>query len=136
MLTEKTFLNFEKAVFLTENAYFENQINLNQERKNMKNIFKSKGYINNDFSSADKWYSYNHEIDGYVATPDGSLKKYNVETTKTTTVSTYMPSDPNDPGRKNENNPIDIPMEKEREQTKIEPDKKPNLNFLSGRKLR
>jgi hypothetical protein len=39
MLSSKDSLNFKQAVFLTENAYFENQ--LNQETKNMKKHFKS-----------------------------------------------------------------------------------------------
>jgi hypothetical protein len=40
MLSGKDSLGFKKTVF-SENTYFENQINLNQERKNMKNIFLS-----------------------------------------------------------------------------------------------
>jgi RHS repeat-associated protein len=92
------------------------------------------GYLNNDFSSSDKWYSYNHGIDGYVVTPDGSLKKYDVETTNVSTVSTDMPSDPNDPGRKNENKPVDVPMKKEREQTTMEQNKKPELKIPETQK--
>jgi len=87
------------------------------------------GYLNNDFSPSDKWTYYDAGINGFVTTPDGSLKKYNVNTTEVTTISKDMPSDPNDPGRKNKIEPTDIPMEKKRVQTTIEQDKKPELKI-------
>jgi hypothetical protein len=52
------------------------------------------GYKNNDFSNKDKWNSYNLKVDGYVTTPDGSLKEYDPYTTKTTVINTDLPSDP------------------------------------------
>lgn len=47
----------------------------------------------NNFSNEDKWAAYNNKVDGYVTTPNGSLKKYNYKTTRVTVVSTDMPSD-------------------------------------------
>ena len=47
----------------------------------------------NNFSTNDKWVYYNNNVDGYVTTPNGSLKKYDYRTTKVTVVSTNMPSD-------------------------------------------
>ncbi len=44
-------------------------------------------------------------VDGYVATPNGSLLKYDVKTDKVSVVNTDQPSDPKDPGRKNLINP-------------------------------
>jgi hypothetical protein len=41
------------------------------------------------------------KIDGYVATPNGSLQKYNHITGKIATISTNMPSDFNDPTKLN-----------------------------------
>jgi len=66
-----------------------------------------KGYYNDEFSNTDKWINYDKKIDGYVATPNGTLQKYDVETAKTTVVSTQIPSDPKDPDRKNKINPTD-----------------------------
>lgn len=45
-------------------------------------------------------------LTGYVATPDGSLKKYDPETKKTSVVGTSLPSDSKDPNRKNDISPI------------------------------
>jgi len=83
-------------------------------------------YDNNNFSDKDKRVYDNAGVDGYVATPEGSLKKYDVETKKVTTVSTDLPSDPKDPDRKNKVTPTDIPMEKKQKQIKKEPEKKQN----------
>ena len=47
----------------------------------------------NNFSTDDKWVYYNNKVDGYVSTPNGSLKKYNYKTTKVSVISTDMPSD-------------------------------------------
>ncbi|MDR1762512.1 MAG: DUF4329 domain-containing protein, partial [Dysgonamonadaceae bacterium] len=81
----------------------------------------------NDFSNKDKRGNYNDKIDGYLTTPNGSLKKYDVETAKTTTISTNLPSDPKDPDRKNEVNPTDVPLEKQRAATTKEQEEKPEL---------
>ncbi|WP_270214039.1 DUF4329 domain-containing protein [Coprobacter fastidiosus] len=67
------------------------------------------GYDNNNFSNGDKWVYYNAGIDGFVTTPDGSLKKYNVRTAKVNVISEDLPSDPKDTERKNQVNPIDVP---------------------------
>ena len=72
------------------------------------------GYDNNNFSNGDKWVYYNAGIDGFLTTPDGSLKKYNVRTAKVNVISEDLPSDPKDPERKNQVNPIDVPKIKEK----------------------
>ncbi len=46
---------------------------------------------------------------GYVSTPNGSLQEYNPTTGEVTTISTMMPSDPNDPSRENTINTNGIP---------------------------
>lgn len=66
-------------------------------------------YNNNDFSQDDTDDNDAQGIDGYVSTPNGSLKKYNHKTGNVTVISVKMDSDPNDPDRKNNNNPVDIP---------------------------
>lgn len=64
----------------------------------------------NNFSNIDKWSNYKKKIDGYLTTPDGSLKKYNYRTAKTSDISTDMPSDPKYPKiRKNNIDPFKLP---------------------------
>jgi len=70
-------------------------------------------YTNNKFSPRDQWNSYDNKVDAYLATPNGSLLKYDPYTTKIDEVSTDLPSDPKDPTRKNEKTPVDIPKEEE-----------------------
>ena len=59
--------------------------------------------------------------DSFITTPNGSLKKYEHRTGKVTLISTDMPSDYNDPDRKNnrsyliEANPIKVNTEVEQE---------------------
>lgn len=60
-----------------------------------------KGYMNNVFSDTDKKDNDKKKISGYVVTPNGTLQRYDPENKKVTTVSTNMPSDPNDWDRKN-----------------------------------
>jgi len=75
-------------------------------------------YDNNNFSGngtveggGDKAYAKYYKIDGYVTTPDGSLKEYNQETNDENVVNTnQIPSDPNDPDRKNNISPTQDPM--------------------------
>ncbi len=91
------------------------------------------GY-NNNFSNKDKWSSYNLAVDSYVATPDGSLKKYDPNTAKTNVVTTDLPSDPKDPDRKNKKTPVDIPKEKEyQKQNTPEKKKEENKNSYNNR---
>lgn len=92
------------------------------------------GYKNNEFSNNDKWVYYNAKINGYVTTPNGSLQKYDVKMAKTAIISIDLPSDPNDPDRKNEIDPKDIPMEKNRVLTTLEQDKKPLLKIPEWQK--
>ena len=68
-----------------------------------------KGYLNNEFSEADKDNAKDRSADSYVATPNGSLKKYDHKTGNITVLSTDLPSDPTDPDRKNGQDPVDIP---------------------------
>jgi len=68
-----------------------------------------KGYNNNNFSKADMADNINYNQIGYLTTPNGSLKKYNPYKFKVTTVSKKMPSDPNDPDRKNKIPPVPGP---------------------------
>jgi RHS repeat-associated protein len=62
-------------------------------------------YNNNEFSQTDKETAQQYDKPFYVATPDGSLKVYDPKADKTTTINTGMPSDLNDPGRKNNIDP-------------------------------
>lgn len=55
----------------------------------------------NNFSTTDKDINRTGKIDGYLTTPDGSLKKFDHKTGKETVISTDMPSDPNSPVRQN-----------------------------------
>ncbi|HPT14445.1 MAG TPA: DUF4329 domain-containing protein [Bacteroidales bacterium] len=52
------------------------------------------GYVNNEFSPKDKENSEYRNLDEYVATPNGSLQKYDYYSKGTTTIATDMPSDP------------------------------------------
>jgi RHS repeat-associated protein len=77
-----------------------------------------KDYLNDNFSGTDTRTYDSKNVDGYVSTPDGSLIRYDVETKKTEYVSQDIPSDKNDPGRKNtigidnlpKNEPVNNPL--------------------------
>jgi RHS repeat-associated protein len=73
-----------------------------------KKIDTQNGNGNDVFSSYDKWMNYDKNIDGYLVTPEGNLKKYDVRTTNETTLYSDMPSDPDDPKRVNNNNPTNL----------------------------
>jgi RHS repeat-associated protein len=71
-----------------------------------------RGYANNVFSGSPEAPGVNgqntdikqaddRKMDIYVATPNGSLQKYDRKNKTITTISTDMPSDPNDPTRLN-----------------------------------
>ena len=81
-------------------------------------------YSDNNFSNQDKRGNIAAGINGYVATPDGSLKEYNSKTGEVQVISTNMPSDPKDATRKNGNDASAAPLRKNepkvdlREQTK------------------
>jgi hypothetical protein len=66
-------------------------------------------YKNNDFSEKDKETAREYDRSFYVATPDGSLKEYDPKTDSVRTVNTNMPSDPKDPDRKNDIDPVSKP---------------------------
>jgi hypothetical protein len=61
-------------------------------------------YDSNNFSTGpggDLQGIENDHHPGYVTTPDGSLKQYDPDTKTVTPIQENMPSDPNDPQRKN-----------------------------------
>jgi RHS repeat-associated protein len=68
-------------------------------------------YKNNEFSgqNGDKGYAEYHDLDIFVSTPNGSLKYYDVSSNSEKTVTTKLPSDPNDPDRQNTNPPVENP---------------------------
>jgi len=74
---------------------------------------------NKSSTTGDVGFSNKNNLTGYVATPNGSLQKYDPTTGKTSTISTQMPSDPNDPTKLNNNNagveknPVVIPKSPE-----------------------
>ena len=49
-------------------------------------------------------------MDIYVATPNGSLQKYDHKKNEITTIATDIPSDPNDPTRLNNIGPVPDPQ--------------------------
>ncbi|MCX6272782.1 MAG: DUF4329 domain-containing protein [Bacteroidetes bacterium] len=59
-----------------------------------------KGMLNNVFSDTDKKDNEKKKLDGFLTTPDGSLKKYDVETKTETTLATDLPYDPKNPSVK------------------------------------
>jgi RHS repeat-associated protein len=63
------------------------------------------GNGDNTFSTTDIRAFNKLKYDGFVATPDGSLKKYDYGFKTVSTLSTDLPSDPKDPGRKNNVSP-------------------------------
>lgn len=72
------------------------------------------GYDNNNFSLTDKTGIKADGValgvsdyKGYLTTPDGSFKEYDPATQGEKVISTDMPSDKNDPGRKNTIDPPD-----------------------------
>jgi len=68
-------------------------------------------YDNNNFSGlqGDKGYAEYYDLDIFVSTPNGSLKYYDVSSNTEKTVNTKLPSDPNDPTRKNKKPPVENP---------------------------
>jgi RHS repeat-associated protein len=55
----------------------------------------------NEFSKADKTYNNTNGTIGFLATPNGSLLEHNPFTNKITMITDNLPSDNNDPNRKN-----------------------------------
>jgi len=68
-------------------------------------------YNNNNFSGSagDKGYAEYYNLDIFVSTPNGSLKYYDVSSNTERTVTTKLPSDPNDPTRQNKTPPVENP---------------------------
>lgn len=96
-------------------------------------------YDNNEFSPQDKSDNERTGLDGYVVTPDGSLKLYDPNTMSPTdtgsVVTTNLPSDPNDPNRQNTNAPTTNPSPVPTKSVKVEngTDKKGNPIYKSGK---
>jgi RHS repeat-associated protein len=67
------------------------------------------GFDNNVFSKEDKDTAQLYDKPFYVATPNGSLQVYDPKTDLIRTVNNDMPSDPNDPDRKNNIDPVSKP---------------------------
>jgi RHS repeat-associated protein len=79
-----------------------------------------KGADNNNFSPSDKADNKTRKVQGYLASPDGSLKKYDPQKGEDKKpVAIDMPSDKKDPDRKNKVEPTDIPKEK-KEKNKVD----------------
>ena len=70
--------------------------------------------VDNVFSSADLTYNNQNERLAYLTTPNGSLLEHNPNTNAVTTITDNLPSDKNDPNRKNKTNatesPRDVPL--------------------------
>lgn len=83
-------------------------------------------HVNNeDFSPEDKKYARDHKLNAaYVATPDGSLKEFDVKTGTVTVLSRDLPSDKHDRNRKNKNPVIEPSLP---QKPSIQPLPKPNV---------
>lgn len=66
-------------------------------------------YDNNNFSQTDKDNAKDNGFPNFVSTPNGSLQKYDPQSKATTTVATDIPSDPKDPARLNNVDPVALP---------------------------
>jgi len=88
-------------------------------------------YSDNNFSEQDKAGNDKQKIDGYLTTPDGSLKKYDHKTGKESVINTDMPSDPADPTRKNGQSAIFNPKNEPKIDLKEQELKKILLPFIT-----
>ena len=75
---------------------------------------KGATFSDNNFSNQDKTGNDRQKIDGYLTTPNGSLKKYEHSTGKVSVVSTDLPSDPTDPSRKNSQSALISPKNEQK----------------------
>lgn len=75
-------------------------------------------------------YFKSKDVDGYVATPDGSLKEYNVKDGKEETISKEIPSDSKHPKRENNINSTGIDLR--RQETKAAEKLDKYLEILKG----
>jgi RHS repeat-associated protein len=80
-------------------------------------------YSDNNFSNNDKWSNINKKVDGYLTTPNGSLKKYDYKTREQSTISTDLPSDPNDSTRQNKIDPVPLPKDEPKIDLRLKKDK-------------
>ncbi|MFN1219089.1 DUF4329 domain-containing protein [Chryseobacterium kwangjuense] len=96
-------------------------------------------YDNNEFSPTDKKDNERTGLDGYIVTPDGSLKLYDPNTMSPTdtgsVVTTSLPSDQSDPNRQNTDAPTTNPSSVPTKSVKVEngTDKKGNPIYKSGK---
>jgi RHS repeat-associated protein len=84
----------------------------------------------NNFSPKDKASNDAQKVDGYLTTPNGSLKKYDVKKGKVSTISTDLPSDPKDVTRKNGQNAL--PFKKDEIKVDLKPLKLENTSIPSN----
>ena len=82
----------------------------------------------NEHSTADKSYNIQNETIGYLATPNGSLLEHNPKTGEIIVVTEKLPSDSNDPSRKNRTSAT----ESSREVPFIEKIKDWIINFINN----
>ncbi len=85
---------------------------------------KDVSYSDNNFSGQDKDINDRKKIDGYLTTPNGSLKKYDHKTKGESEISTDLPSDPNDSTRQNGQSAIIYPKNEPKVDLKAEELKK------------
>lgn len=71
-------------------------------------------FYDNKFSTTDIKSIEKANIDGFLATPNGSLLEYNPMNNNTNIISKELPSDPKDKERVNNVDPTDIPAEIEK----------------------
>jgi len=68
-----------------------------------------KRFLNDEFSPEDMKGAKRVNMDAYVATPKGTLLKYDVKLKKSTAIDNHIPSDPNHPMRMNKNDSSILP---------------------------
>jgi hypothetical protein len=68
-------------------------------------------FLNNVFSPQDLQNGNHNGLQIYVATPNGSLLMYDPYQIQTTTIATDIPSDPKDPSRLNNIDPVPLPKD-------------------------
>ena len=93
---------------------------------------KEVSYSDNNFSGQDKAGNVKFKIDGYLTTPDGSLKKFDYKTGKETVVSTDLPNDTKDATKKNGQSAIIYPKNEPKVDLKEKALQKILMPFISN----
>ena len=87
------------STFNKQHEYYDNEfsgIRKNDKDRTLKTIAEKECTKKYDIG-----FSNNRKLDSYLATPNGTLQKYNYKTGKIKVLSHDMPSDKNDPDRVN-----------------------------------